>query len=108
MQRFEAIRFGNDSDNVFSGGHDGADTCFLVRAGSVEQAAGLADRELARMPDGQVAPWCGMACLPGTGLSTDGDARVLRSPCIQHAYRHGWRHWYLGAREGPWTERTGA
>lgn len=50
MQLYEVIRWGNDSDDPLTGGSSGPDTCFLVRADSMEQAAALVDNESAKTP----------------------------------------------------------
>jgi hypothetical protein len=105
MQLFEVIRWGNDSNNPMTGGANGADTCFLVRADSVEAAASLVDRELARTPSPLVAAWAGAVYLLGNDATPTGDARILRGPYIENAYRHGWRHWYREAPDDPWQER---
>ncbi|WP_211368307.1 hypothetical protein [Pseudoxanthomonas gei] len=57
MPLFEVIRWGNDSEDPVTGGPDGSDTCFLVRAASVEEAALLADRDLAAITHRYVVPW---------------------------------------------------
>lgn len=105
MPLFEVIRWGNASTDVFTGGPDGPDTCFLVRAGSVEQAAALVDRHLASTPSAIVPAWAGATYLLGEELTYDTDARILRGPYLQHAYRHGWRHWYRNDAHAPWVER---
>lgn len=106
MQLFEVIRWGNDSDDPTVGGPDGHDTCFLVRADSVEEAAVLADRALRTLPHQRVAPWADAIYLLGIDTGVEHTARVLRGPYIQSAYRHGWRHWYRDERDGPWQERV--
>jgi len=108
MLLFEIIRWGNDSDDVVTGGPNGPDTCFLVRAESVEKAAALADRELRFLNSESFPPWSCAAYLIGTDHSAQTEARVLRGPYIQHAYRHGWRHWYREAPDGSWAEHTEA
>lgn len=105
MQLFEVIRWGNDSDDPFTGGPDGADTCFLVRASSVEDAARLVDDALA---SGTPRAHAGAVYLLGTELSTQEEPRILRGPYLQHAYRHGWRHWYRDDVDAPWVERIDA
>ncbi|WP_382157649.1 hypothetical protein [Hydrogenophaga sp. ANAO-22] len=104
MNLYEVIRWGNDSDDVFTGGPNGPDTCFLVRAGSVEQAASLADAELARRPSPVVENWAGAVHLLGVEQARDDVPRVLRGPYIQHAYTHGWRCWHRDAPSDPWVE----
>jgi hypothetical protein len=108
MQIFEVIRWGNASDDPHTGGGNGPDTCFLVRAESVEQAAALADQQLVVMANGSVDPWAGAVYQLGTDLSEHPDSRILRGPYLQHAYRHGWRHWYRHDQNGPWVETTEA
>lgn len=105
MALYEVIRWGNDSTDVFHGGPDGADTCFLVRAGSVEQAAALVDRQLATTPGPVVSAWAGAVYLLGEETTRDTGDRILRGPYLQHAYRHGWRHWYRDAADAAWVER---
>ena len=104
MLLFEVIRWGNDSHAVPMGGPDGADTCFLVRALSVEHAATLVDQHLARTPSDVVNAWSAAVYLLGTESSTQSEERILRGPYIQHAYRHGWRHWYRQGAHEPWME----
>lgn len=105
MHIYEVFRWGNDSDNDYTGGPNGPDTCFLVRAESVEQAAALADKELARMSSQFVAEWaCGVYLL-GADLSTSTKPKILRGPYIEHAYIHGWRQWHREQQDGPWVER---
>jgi hypothetical protein len=106
MLLFEVIRWGNASDDAVTGGADGADTCFLVRADSVEQAVTLAERELRFLESEAVSRWAAAVYLVGTDLSTQTQAQILRGPYIQHAYRHDWRHWYREAHHEPWVERT--
>ncbi|MGY4514641.1 hypothetical protein [Lysobacter sp. HA18] len=106
MHLYEVIRWGNESDDVDSGGPDGPDTCFLVRAASVEDAASLVDRELARMPSEYVLPFAGAVYLLGDDASTQANAMILRGPYIARAYRHGWRHWYREAPDAAWDERV--
>lgn len=104
MQIFEVIRWGNGSDDLYTGGPNGPDTCFLVRASSIEQAAELVDRQLAAMPSELVDPWAGAIYQIGTDSSASSDAIILRGPYIQHAFRHGWRHWYRQEPLGSWVE----
>lgn len=105
MQLFEVIRWGNDSDDPLTGGPNGPDTCFLVRADSVEQAAALVDPVLAA---NRVEPsHAGAVYLLGADAGAAPDARILRGPYVQHAYRHGWRHWDRAAPGESWIERTG-
>lgn len=106
MQLFEIIRWGNDSDDPVTGGPDGPDTCFLVRAQSVEQAAELVDRVLSRTRGGRVRSSASAAYLLGTDASGQADARILRGPYLEHAYRHGWRHWCRDEPGDPWVEQA--
>lgn len=102
MQLFEVIRWGNDSDDPVTGGPNGPDTCFLVRAESVQQAAQLVDHLAAGRGERTRAD---SVYLLGTDQSAQPEPRVLRGPYIQHAYRHGWRHWYRDGADAPWIER---
>jgi len=104
MNLYEVIQWGNESDNPVTGGPNGADTCFLVRAESVEQAATLVDRELSRMPSQHVKPWASAVYLLGTELGSASAPRLLRGPYVQNAYRYGWRHWYRLEHGAPWLE----
>ena len=106
MQLFEVIRWGNDSDDPMTGGPDGPDTCFLVRAGSVDEAARLADQRLATLPHEHVAPWSHAVYLLGDDAGDDDSARILRGPYVQSAYVHGWRQWYRNERDEPWEEKV--
>jgi len=100
---YEVIRWGNDSDDVYTGGANGPDTCFLVRAGSAEAAAALVDSVLARMPHENVKPWSQAVYLLGTDGGTDDKPRVLRGPYVEHAYCHGWRQWVRDGSDEPWV-----
>lgn len=108
MFLYEVIRYGNDSDDVFSGGPNGPDTCFLVRAATPEQAAALVDEELARFPSDKVVDWCRVVYLLGKELTADTGQesvpRILRGPYLEHAYRHGWRQWSRWEQNDPWVE----
>ncbi|AXK73188.1 hypothetical protein DWG18_13440 [Lysobacter sp. TY2-98] len=104
MNLYEVVRWGNESDDPVTGGGNGPDTCFLVRASSVDEAAALVDRELARMPSEFVEPWAHVVSLLGTELSTQSDARILRGPYIQHAYGYGWTGWSRNAPGEPWED----
>jgi hypothetical protein len=104
MNLYEVIRWGNDSADPYTGGVDGADTCFLVRAESPPAAAALADALLAQLPHEQVAPWSGAVYLLGEDAGADQRQRVLRGPYVQHAYCHGWRQWHREAQNGIWNE----
>lgn len=106
LQLYEVIRWGNDSDNIYSGGPNGPDTCFLVHAESVEQAAAIVDAELVRSPAKRVENWAGAIFLLGTDQRSTYGARIVRGPYIQHAYYYGWRHWYRNYQDHPWEEKT--
>lgn len=58
MNLYEVIRWGNESDNIYTGGPNGPDTCFLVRAATLEHAGQLVDEILAGMPSNYVKGWC--------------------------------------------------
>ena len=107
MDLYEVIRWGNDDDDPMTGGPDGWDTCLLVRADSVEEAAALADRVLtaSTRPGQRVAGWAAAVYLLGTDAGADATARVLRGPYVESAYRHGWRHWYRDDPGAPWVEK---
>ncbi|QNP41719.1 hypothetical protein [Lysobacter solisilvae (ex Woo and Kim 2020)] len=104
MHLYEVIRWGNPSDDPHTGGPNGHDTCFLVRAASLEAAAALADGELRFVAGAGLADWAEVAYLLGDDTGTDGTARVLRGPYIQSAYRHGWRQWNRAGPGEPWIE----
>jgi hypothetical protein len=101
---FEVVRWGNDSDDVHAGGPNGVDTCFLVRAATVEAAAELADEYLSRMTSEQVSPWSHLVYLVGTDASTQAEPQVLRGPYFEHAYGRGWRIWEREEPGLPWVE----
>lgn len=106
MQLYEVIRWGNDSDDPLSGGADGPDTCFLVRADSVEQAASLVDDVLAAAKPRNALPHADAVHLLGNELADAHQARILRGPYVQHAYRHGWRCWYRDDSGAPWIQQV--
>nr|WP_295383225.1 hypothetical protein [Pseudoxanthomonas sp.] len=106
MQIFEVIRWGNDCADPVTGGPNGPDTCFLVRAGTVEEAADLVDARLAMLTHEQVQPWSHAIYLMGEDLASREDARILRGPYIQSAYCHGWRQWHRDEKGEPWQEKT--
>lgn len=108
MHLFEVIRWGNDSADLHTGGPNGPDTCFLVRASSVEQAAALVDGQLAAKPSEFVDPWAAAVYQLGADSSGQLGPAILRGPYLQHAYRHGWRHWYRDGATGPWLESVDA
>jgi hypothetical protein len=99
---YEVIRWGNDSDDIYTGGANGPDTCFLVRAGSPEAAAALVDPELASMSHEHVKPWAQVIYLIGSDRGSDDKPKVLRGPYIEHAYRHGWLQWTRDGSDGSW------
>lgn len=101
---YEVVRWGNDSDHPVTGGGNGPDTCYLVRAGSVEEAASLADTDLARQRPTRVRPYSSQVHLLGTDATTRSEARILRGPYIQHAHMHGWRYWSRDTQADPWVE----
>ena len=105
MYLYEVIRWGNDADDPVTGGPNGWDTCFLVRAPSVEEAGRLVDVRLKAEPPGQVAAWSAAVYLLGNDFGDDECAMVLRGPYVETAYRHGWRHWYREEKNGPWVEK---
>ncbi len=91
MNLYEVIRWGNESDDPITGGPNGPDTCFLVRASTPEEAATQTDAQLAGMPHKFVAGWSSAVYLLGTDGGTDPEPRVLRGPYIEHAFCWGWR-----------------
>lgn len=105
MNLYEVIRWGNDSEDLFTGGPNGADTCFLVRAESVEQAARLVDALPPPSQGSGAAALAEAVYLLGTEHSSQDAPRILRGPYVQHAHRHGWRHWYREAADQAWAER---
>jgi hypothetical protein len=104
LNLYEVIRWGNNSDDPYTGGPNGPDTCLLVRANSVEEAATLADSVLAELPHERVQPWSHAIYLLGVDGGTDPEPRVLRGPYIEHALGHGWRLWHRNSPEEPWAE----
>lgn len=105
MRIFEVIRWGNDSGDPLAGGANGPDTCFLVRADTVEEAARLADVRLAALPHERVSPWAHAVYLLGDDLGSREAPLILRGPYIQSAYCHGWRQWHRDERNDPWVEK---
>lgn len=101
---YEVIRWGNDCDDVLTGGPDGLDTCFLVRADSPAAAASLADAQLAHMPAAHVGGFARAIYLLGQDAGSDAAPRVLRGPYLQQAYRYGWRQWLRDDAGGKWVE----
>ena len=104
MNLYEVIRWGNDSSDSHTGGPDGPDTCFLVRAESPPAAAALADELLADLPHERVPPYSGSIYLLGKDIGLEQTQRVLRGPYVEHAYSFGWRQWHRESAEGVWTE----
>lgn len=104
MNLYEVIRWGNESDNIYTGGPNGPDTCFLVRAETPEHAGILVDEILAAMPSNFVKGWCSAIYLLGQDLGVEDLPRVLRGPYVQHAYVYGWRQWHRDDPEEPWAE----
>ncbi len=104
LNLYEVARYGNDSDNIYSGGPDGPDTCFLVRAGSPEVAAGLVDPLLARSSHERVSPWSQLIYLLGTDSSLANKPGILRGPYQEHAYCHDWRSWNRSDQTELWVE----
>jgi hypothetical protein len=108
LNLYEVIRWGNESDHPLTGGPDGPDTCFLVRASTPEQAAALADAVLAGMPCQFVQGWSHAVYLLGADAASNPDSRVLRGPYVQHAHCYDWRSWHRTARDDPWVELESA
>ena len=108
MYLYEVIRWGNDApDDDPTGGPDGPDTCFLVRAGSLEEAAALVDVVLKRLPqqNKRVSRYARALYLLGTDSGSSTEARVLRGPYIQSAYNYGWQIWHRDDPDGTWEEQ---
>ncbi|WP_137921193.1 hypothetical protein [Hydrogenophaga sp. 2FB] len=103
MNLYEVVRWGNDTTDPFTGGPNGPDTCFLVRATSVAEAGALADIELARRTSPSVDHWAGAVHLLGADASQDSAPRILRGPYVQHAYCHGWQAWHRNGPEEAWA-----
>lgn len=104
MNLYEVFRWGNDSEDLFTGGPDGLDTCFLVRASSLEHAAQLVDAVLASPPSQRVQNWAEAIHLLGADHGSQDAPRILRGPYLQHAYNHGWPCWHRDSSSGPWVE----
>jgi hypothetical protein len=102
----EVIRWGTDSSDPYTGGSDGPDTCFLVRAQSPAGAADLADAILEKSTHEQVSSWSGAVYLLGEDTGVEAHQRVLRGPYFQHAYCYGWRQWHRDSQAGIWDERA--
>ncbi len=104
MSLFEIVRWGNESDDPLTGGPDGPDTCFLVRAATLEAAVALVDVLLSRRPSERVRSQAQLAYLIGEDAGTDATPRILRGPYLQSAYNHGWRQWMRDDDSGLWCE----
>ena len=106
MRIFEVVRWGNDTDHPLTGGPNGPDTCFLVRASTVEEAAEIADARLAELTHERVRPWSHAVYLLGEDLASQATASLLRGPYIQSAYCHGWRQWHRDGKDDAWREQN--
>ncbi|WP_202593388.1 hypothetical protein [Ferriphaselus sp. R-1] len=106
LNLYEVVRYGNDSECVFSGGPNGPDTCFLVRAASPEAAAAIVDPILARMSHERVRPWAHQIHWLGEDRSTGEIAQLLRGPYVEHAYGHSWPTWQRGDKGDVWEEKS--
>jgi hypothetical protein len=104
LNLYEVVRYGNDSDDIYSGGADGPDTCFLVRANSPCEAADLVSPLLEQMPHEKVQACPHVVYLLGTHSGVSELPLVLRGPYIEHAYNHGWREWHRSESGKPWVE----
>ena len=106
MNLYEAVRWGNDAADCIDGGPDGPDTCFLVRARSLEEVVALVEPLLMKMPHDRVQPWLHAIYLLGVDTGVDPTPRVLRGPYVQHAISWGWRGWIRqrNERDEEWTE----
>ena len=105
MKLYEVVRWGNDSEDVHTGGPNGPDTCYLVRATSMESAVRLAEERLRWLPPSDlVFPYASAVYELGEDSGASVDARVLRGPYIEHAYCHGWRSWHRHELHEPWEE----
>ena len=104
LNLYEVVRYGNDSDNIYSGGPDGPDTCFLVRADSPELAAGLVDPVLARSSHERVSACSQLIYLLGSDCGSGAKPGILRGPYETHAYCHDWRTWNRNGQGEPWEE----
>lgn len=108
LNLYEVVRYGNDSDNIFSGGPNGPDTCFLVRADSPENAAELVDPFLARSTHERVKPWSQLIYLLGTDCGSANKQCILRGPYEAHAYCYDWRTWNRDEQGNSWVESVRA
>jgi hypothetical protein len=102
MNLYEVIRWGNESDDCYSGGPNGPDTCFLVRANNETEAGHLVDAILKTMNNQRVQGWSQAIYLLGSDTGTETTSRILRGPYIEHAYRHGWVQWQRSAPDRGW------
>lgn len=103
MKLYEVVRWGNDGDDPFRGGPNGDDTCFLVRAESVQEAASLADAVLKQMTSATVASFAQVVYELGTDTGNGTDARIIRGPYEQNAYNYGWAQWERDTADGEWS-----
>lgn len=99
---YEVVRWGNDSSDPIQGGPGGPDTCFLVQAATPEEAASLADCELAGLPHGRVPPAADVVYL--LGVSAAAESCIIRGPYVEHAVNRGWRAWGRGPGSADWVE----
>ena len=107
LHLYEVVRWGNDSLDADDGGPNGADTCFLVRAERVEEAARLADVELAAAAPERVPPRADVVHLLGDSRSTETEPRILRGPWLENAFNRGWRVWQRERDSDAWIEWIG-
>ncbi|WP_372013851.1 hypothetical protein [Pseudoxanthomonas sp. 10H] len=103
MDLYEVVRWGNDSDDPVTGGGNGPDTCFLVHATSVEEAAAVVDYQLSRKDAPDEADCASLVQLLGSGHRAP-RAQVVRGPYVQSAYGFGLRRWSRIERGDPWVE----
>jgi hypothetical protein len=104
LQLYEVVRWGNDDAEADDGGPNGADTCFLVRAGSPTEAGALADEVLSETSDERLHCWADVVHHLGTAAGTSTEASVLRGPYLEHAFNDGWTTWHRQSQTGPWVE----
>ena len=106
MNLYEVIRWGNDSDDAYTGGPNGPDTCFLVRASSPDEAVALVDPVLAELPHERVQTWSHVVFLLGPDAGTKEKPTIRRGPYVQHAFCYGWRRrqWHRNGSDDPWIE----
>jgi hypothetical protein len=80
----------------------GSDACLLVRASTLEIAAGLADVALAKLFSAPAPHHANRAHCIGTDTSGTTDARVLRGPHFQLATNWGWPAWERESDTAHW------